>query len=152
MPPAPGPAPRFAIPISPPQPRRRFGLVATVLLLAGTLPLAACTPPAAAQRGAGLPDFADLAERVLPAVVNIAVTSEQRAEIPPELRGTPFERQYRDRFRGRREQMQGAGESGGVGPVQAHGDPGAELDVSAEEVQVAGDGAVLVGIDHSMER
>jgi serine protease Do len=76
------------------------------------LPIAGCgtAPPASAQRGAlaSLPDFADLAERVLPAVVNIAVTSEGRAEIPPELRGTPFERYFRDR-RGRREQSQGAG-------------------------------------------
>jgi serine protease Do len=54
-----------------------------------------------------LPDFADLAERVLPAVVNIAVTSEAR-ELPPELRGTPFERYFRDR-RGRRTQGAGSG-------------------------------------------
>ncbi|WP_137179757.1 trypsin-like peptidase domain-containing protein [Roseomonas sp. AR75] len=74
------------------------------------VPIAGCggSPPARAQRGAALPDFADLAERVLPAVVNIAVTSEQRAEVPPELRGTPFERYFRDR-RGGRQQSQGAG-------------------------------------------
>ena len=60
--------------------------------------LAACARPASAQRG--LPDFADLAERVLPAVVSIQVTSRETA---PELRGTPFER-------GRRGQLvQGAG-------------------------------------------
>ena len=79
------------------------------ILALSTLPLFGCGgfPPASAQRGsAGLPDFADLAERVLPAVVNIAVTAEAR-EIPPELRGTPFERYFRDR-RGRRE-TQGAG-------------------------------------------
>ena len=29
--------------------------------------------------------------------------------IPPELRGTPLERQFRERFRGRRDQVQGAG-------------------------------------------
>ncbi len=62
------------------------------------LALAACARPASAQRG--LPDFADLAERVLPAVVSIQVTSRETA---PELRGTPFER-------GRRGQLvQGAG-------------------------------------------
>jgi serine protease Do len=75
------------------------------------LPFAGCggLPAARAQRGAAaLPDFADLAERVLPAVVNIAVTSEQRLEVPPELRGTPFERFFRDR-RGRSRQSQGAG-------------------------------------------
>ncbi|WP_191085755.1 trypsin-like peptidase domain-containing protein [Roseococcus microcysteis] len=82
-------------------PRRRA-------LLAGlSLPalLTACGPRSAvAQRGV-LPDFADLAERVLPAVVNIAVTSEQAATIPPEFRGTPLERH----FRNRRERVQGAG-------------------------------------------
>jgi serine protease Do len=64
--------------------------------------------PVQAQRGAiaQLPDFADLAERVLPSVVNIAVTSETR-EMPPELRGTPFERFWRER-RGR-QQSTGAG-------------------------------------------
>ena len=61
--------------------------------------LAACSGQASAQRG--LPDFADLAERVLPAVVSIQVTSREQAA--PELRGTPFER-------GRRGQLvQGAG-------------------------------------------
>ncbi len=84
--------------------RRDVGLLAL-------LPLTGCgSPPASAQRSslAGLPDFADLAERVLPAVVNIAVTGEQRVEIPPEMRGTPFERFFRDR-RGRGQQVQGAG-------------------------------------------
>jgi serine protease Do len=73
-------------------------------------PLVGCAMPAAqAQRGAlaSLPDFADLAERALPAVVNIAVTSDGRAEVPQEFRGTPFERYFRDR-RGR-QPTQGAG-------------------------------------------
>jgi len=84
---------------------------ARLLLAAPAFSLAGCAlpAPAAAQRGL-LPDFADLAERVLPAVVNIAVTSEQRqTEIPPELRGTPFERYFRDRQRGRRQEVSGAG-------------------------------------------
>ncbi|WP_369407914.1 S1C family serine protease [Roseomonas rosulenta] len=60
--------------------------------------LAACSVPARAQRG--LPDFADLAERVLPAVVSIQVTSREGAAEP---RGGPVER-------GRRGQLvQGAG-------------------------------------------
>lgn len=81
------------------------------LRLLALLPITGCAaPPATAQRSAlgGLPDFADLAERVLPAVVNIAVTGEQRVEVPPEMRGTPFERFFRDR-RGRGQQVQGAG-------------------------------------------
>jgi serine protease Do len=88
-----------------PHPIGRRSLAALALV-----PFAGCTgaPTARAQRGVVLPDFADLAERVLPAVVNIAVTSEQRMEVPPELRGTPFERYFRDR-RGSRRQSQGAG-------------------------------------------
>src|SRR5215218_2199173 len=89
--------------------RRPFGLAFTGLLLSGCV-------SARAQRGffsggATGPDFADLSEQVLPSVVNIAVTGEQRAEIPipPELRGTPFERQFRERFRGRRQETVGAG-------------------------------------------
>jgi serine protease Do len=84
--------------------RRSFAALALV-------PLVGCgtAPSAQAQRSAvsTLPDFADLAERVLPAVVNISVTAEQRVEIPPELRGTPLERYFRDR--GRRQQTVGAG-------------------------------------------
>jgi serine protease Do len=94
------------------RPSRRHSLGRRSLATLALVPLVGCTasPPAQAQRSAAatLPDFADLAERVLPAVVNIAVTSEQRAEVPPELRGTPFERYFRDR-RGRGPQTQGAG-------------------------------------------
>ncbi len=88
--------------------RRPLGLGLAGLLLSGCV-------QARAQRGffggGGVPDFADLAEQVLPSVVNIAVTGEQRSEvpIPPELRGTPFERQFRERFRGRRQETVGAG-------------------------------------------
>jgi len=90
--------PRPAPPVSAPLSRRAFAGLAL-------LPFAGCAAgPVQAQRGAiaALPDFADLAERVLPSVVNIAVTSEARTEMPPELRGTPFERFWRER-RGRRE-------------------------------------------------
>ncbi|UPG72033.1 trypsin-like peptidase domain-containing protein [Roseomonas gilardii subsp. gilardii] len=79
-------------------------------LLAFTgLAMAGCTArpfPAEAQRVAVI-DFADLAEKVLPAVVNIAVTGEQQVQIPPDMRGTPYERFFRER-RGR-QQVQGAG-------------------------------------------
>jgi len=58
--------------------------------------------------------FAPLVRRVVPAVVNIAVRMSvadpaAAAAMPPELRGTPFEKTFRDRLRGRREQMIGAG-------------------------------------------
>jgi serine protease Do len=67
----------------------------------------------AAARSA--PDsFSPLVKRVLPAVVNIAVTEtvsggDVIAELPPELRDTPLGREFRRRFGNRREQMQGAG-------------------------------------------
>lgn len=71
---------------------------------AGTSPFIAAaeaaTPPLAGQ----LPgSFADLAERVKPAVVQITTTQVEKAraqaQIPPELRGTPFEEFFR-RFGG----------------------------------------------------
>ena len=79
--------------------------LALVFALALTLASPACAQRVAVG-GVPLPDFADVSERVLPAVVNIAVQGEA-GQVPPELRGTPFERQFRDR-RGR-QQMSGAG-------------------------------------------
>jgi serine protease Do len=98
--------------------RRPLGHALLGLLLAApALSLAGCAAPAAAQRGL-LPDFADLAERVLPAVVNIAVTTEQRQQdLPPELRGTPFERYFRDRQRNRRQEVSGAGSGFVIDPA-----------------------------------
>jgi serine protease Do len=89
---------------------RRF---AGALLLA--VSLAACSPVAPSAHARTAPEsFAPLVRKVLPSVVNIAVTevvsgNDAIAELPPELRGTPFERQFRDRFRNRREQILGAG-------------------------------------------
>jgi serine protease Do len=63
----------------------------------------------------GAPDsFAPLVKRVLPAVVNIAVTEtvsgrDVLADLPPELRDTPLGREFRRRFGNRREQSIGAG-------------------------------------------
>ncbi|WP_236033716.1 trypsin-like peptidase domain-containing protein [Belnapia mucosa] len=93
--------------------RRHIGLLAAALLSGcATVP-----GPASAQRGL-LPDFADLAERVLPAVVNIAVTAEQTAtQLPPELRGTPLERYFRDRLRNRRQEVSGAGSGFVIDPT-----------------------------------
>lgn len=59
--------------------------------------------------------FAPLVRKVVPAVVNIAVTqdvdddSQTKVKVPQALRGTPFEKQFRERMRSRREQMLGAG-------------------------------------------
>ncbi len=85
-------------------------LYAVTLCLALVLPNPVL-PNAAFARVA--PDsFAPLVKKVLPAVVNIAVTeapTDSLAQLPPELRGTPFEKQFRERLSRRREQVLGAG-------------------------------------------
>lgn len=57
----------------------------------------AATPPFAGQQFPG--SFADLAERVKPSVVQITTTQVEKAkaapQMPPELRGTPFEEFFR---------------------------------------------------------
>ena len=70
--------------------------------------------PAPSLVESGPLSFAPLVRRVVPAVVNIAVTeslsaSDAMADMPSELRGTPFEKQFRNRMRNRREQVMGAG-------------------------------------------
>ncbi|HYF08492.1 MAG TPA: DegQ family serine endoprotease [Acetobacteraceae bacterium] len=64
-------------------------------------PAPAIIPP---TRPMGPPDFADLVERVSPAVVRIAVVARAEptagAELPPQLRGTPLE-EFLRRFWGR---------------------------------------------------
>ena len=83
--------------------------------MVATLP----TVPAAVRADAvqlGPLSFAPLVRKVVPTVVNIAVIQDveddsaaARVKVPPALRGTPFEKQFRDRMRRRREQMLGAG-------------------------------------------
>lgn len=91
---------RFVVP--PPS-----GLILALALFAG-----ACSGDAAAR---GTPDsFAPLVKKVLPAVVNIAVTetlagSDVFSDMPPELRDTPLGRQFRRRFNRHPEQVSGAG-------------------------------------------
>ena len=82
--------------------------------------LGACGP-AIAQRG--LPDFADLAQSVIPAVVSIQVTT--RDGVPPEWRNQPRERNQRDPSRRRGPIIQGAGsgfiiEPSGIIVTNAH--------------------------------
>ena len=66
-------------------------------------------------RARGFPEsFAPLVKKVIPSVVNIAVTETVSAgnvlsELPPELRDTPLGREFRRRFGGRREDVMGAG-------------------------------------------
>jgi len=79
-----------------------LGLILLSPLIAGGAALARSAPDS----------FAPMVKRVLPAVVNIAVAettiSGPAIRLPPELRGTPFERHLRERF-GERRQSTGAG-------------------------------------------
>ncbi len=92
----------------------RFTAARCGLILAlATLVSACAVAPGAVARGA--PDsFAPLVKRVLPSVVNIAVTEtvsggDVFGELPSELRDTPLGREFRRRFRKRPEQITGAG-------------------------------------------
>ena len=83
-------------------------VVLTIALLA-----AGCAPIDAGARSA--PDsLSPLVKKVLPAVVNIAVTEtvsggDMLSQLPPELRDTPLGREFKRRFGNKREQMAGAG-------------------------------------------
>lgn len=105
-------------------PHIRAALTALALMLSGCTNFPATAQPALGSfrtAGAAPFSFAPLVKRVAPAVVNISVTEgrgpSDTAAIPPELRGTPFERQFRERFRGRREQVLGAGSGFIVDPT-----------------------------------
>ena len=112
-------------------------------------------PVQAIARTAG-PDFADAAARVGPAVVRIRATQAPRAvaamEMPPELRGTPFEDLYR-RFGERAPQGGERGNPGRTGEgsgfiVDAEGYivTNAHVVASAETVEVVlADGRTLAG-------
>jgi serine protease Do len=87
------------------------GLVLSLALLA---PACTTTAPLSADARAVPESFAPLVKKVLPSVVNIAVTETVSAnsvlgQLPPELRDTPLGREFRRRFGNRREQMLGAG-------------------------------------------
>src|ERR1700729_1513205 len=83
------------------------------LLLSLVLLASACSPQSAVARAAP-ESLSPLVKKVLPAVVNIAVTEtvsggDMLSELPPELRDTPLGREFRRRFGNRREQVAGAG-------------------------------------------
>jgi serine protease Do len=83
------------------------------LVLGLALMLSSCGQQMALARAT--PDsFAPLVKKVLPSVVNIAVTEtvsggEMLGELPPELRDTPLGREFRRKFGNKREQVAGAG-------------------------------------------
>jgi serine protease Do len=85
--------------------RRVRGPLLALILLFGA--------PGLAAARVGLESFAPLVKQVMPAVVNIAVTEtvagDSTVQLPEELRGTPFEREFRNRLRNQREQVNGAG-------------------------------------------
>ena len=93
--------------------RARWGSAAPVGL---AVLLCAAAPGARAQ---GLTQmaplsFAPLVKRVVPAVVNIAVRmdvaeKDSLARLPPDLRGTPFEKTFREKLKLHHEQVVGAG-------------------------------------------
>src|SRR3954462_10825770 len=83
------------------------------LLLGAVLATSACQMHDATARGAP-ESLAPLVKKVLPAVVNIAVTetvsgNDVNADLPPELRDTPLGREFRRRFNNRRQQVAVAG-------------------------------------------
>jgi serine protease Do len=86
-----------------------FNIVAVGLLLL----LGACTTHDAVARPAP-ESFSPLVKKVLPAVVNIAVTEtvsggDVANDMPPELKDTPLGREFRRRFGNKQEQIAGAG-------------------------------------------
>lgn len=99
--PAPTPPPRV------PEPRAK---VPAPPPLRAAAPGAPAAPPRPATQV--VPDFADLAAAVMPAVVSISVTGEAAA-VPPQFRGTPYERLFRDR----RQVVQGSGSGFVVDPA-----------------------------------
>jgi len=112
------------VPIRQPVPRGR-DLQATSTLASPPMPDDGGFVPAVATTGftgaepaplvrTGPISFAPLVRRIVPTVVNIAVTqpvdeAADKGHVPQALRGTPLERQYRDRMRRKPEEMLGAG-------------------------------------------
>jgi serine protease Do len=97
---------------------------ARALTLAPLLLVSACAIPQT-QHAADIqavPDsFAPVVKKVLPSVVNIAITEtvsggDVMAQLPPELQNTPLGREFRRRFGAQKEQVLGAGSGFVVDP------------------------------------
>lgn len=83
-------------------------------VLLGLLVSACTASPYSAAARSSPESFSPLVKRVLPSVVNIAVTEtisggEVLNELPPELRDTPLGREFRKRFGNKPEHTMGAG-------------------------------------------
>ncbi len=98
------------VPLASSKPLIRPLALATAMLLSGCNGSVAQSSGGGPLRGA-LPSLAPLVKRVVPSVVNIAVTETVGADtqLPAALRGSPLEKQFRDRLRTRRDLVQGAG-------------------------------------------
>lgn len=94
---------------------RSIRLCPQAAVLAAALLVGACAPNAPARiDDPAPPSFAPLVKKVLPSVVNIAVTEtvsggDVLAQLPPELQNTPLGREFRRHFGHQREQVLGAG-------------------------------------------
>jgi serine protease Do len=104
------------------RPSRGFAL-ALALAATGCARLGASgtAPPAPGFAAVAPASFAPLVRRVLPAVVNIAVTetvngSDMLAQLPPELRDSPLGQAFRRRYGKEAEQVMGAGSGFVVAP------------------------------------
>ena len=96
-------------------PRTIWFLMRVPRFLAIAIVTAGLVPGGCAAIARAAPDsFAPLVRKVLPAVVNIAVTEaapnrDSARDLPPELRDTPLGREFRRRFGNRQERTIGAG-------------------------------------------
>ena len=103
-------------------------MIRSALLLCAMLGATAATAQPLVQTGPLT--FAPLVKRVVPAVVNIAVRMDVAgpdtpARVPPDIKGTPFEKSFRDRQHARREQIYAAGVRQAGDALQIGGEPGA---------------------------
>src|SRR5579862_3676915 len=86
-------------------PRRGFGALVLGALAGAAMLLQA----GAAAAGSGPPSFAPLVKQVLPTVVNIAITESVGGDDPLRMLPPELQKQFRERLKNRREQVQGAG-------------------------------------------
>src|SRR5438876_8476007 len=83
---------------------KRHSMQKTIVRFILTLALLAFAPLTHAQAHSGPPGFADLAEKLLPAVVNISTSQtitakEDMMDLPPDMQlppGSPFEQFFKD--------------------------------------------------------
>jgi len=88
---------------------RRALLASAAVVIAG---MPACAQRPSLPSSGALPSFAPLVRAVMPTVVNISVVERGgggSGDVPPQFRGTPMEKQWRERQRRSPRQVQGQG-------------------------------------------